>query len=469
MKDLHFSRIFAMTPYKSLTLLLAEMSLCKDFIGCGTGDPYPLSKESLLPEETVAHGTYTLRAGRAVRFFTRFFPYASYALCANADAGEVGLLFRLPTTDARITLTKDAIRFCEGETERALPTPFPFTHLIVTARPGAFDLYFKTEGKTEFFATLSAPTFASSHKESVFRKGGVYLFAEGSCRVHSLSSYMDSGVSLADLRPIRYETGECMVEGGKIFLTASVRMQEGAYQGILSWIPGTCEFALVGALFFDSGDGILANDVAASILYDRKSARYLLWVCSFAHDHILGYADFTADPRFGINVIDISLMPRACEEDDRHSFLGFFGDEDPDLIYDEENDRWLFAVCRLFPNEGYRYLFFASHNPFSGFSYLGEGKTKDETGGSFVTLDGALAFVCGAGFDTPSLYPVYTKDGARHLSFDHPDGGFRGWGTVIPVKAGTRTREYLITFDRHGGSDYRWSYGTLYLFERSAL
>ena len=37
---------------------------------------------------------------------------------------------------------------------------------------------------------------------------------------------------VADLRPIRYETGACMAEGGKIFLTASIRMQEGAYQGM---------------------------------------------------------------------------------------------------------------------------------------------------------------------------------------------------------------------------------------------
>ena len=49
--------------------------------------------------------------------------------------------------------------------------------------------------------------------------------------------------------------------------------------------------------------------------------------------------------------------------------------------------------------------------------------------------------------------------------FNFPDGGFRGWGTVIPVKQGTRTRYYWLTFDRHRGSDYNWSYGNLYCFE----
>ena len=51
------------------------------------------------------------------------------------------------------------------------------------------------------------------------------------------------------------------------------------------------------------------------------------------------------------------------------------------------------------------------------------------------------------------------------LSCDYDDGGFRGWGTVIPVKQGTRTRYYWLTFDRHKGSDYNWSYGNLYCFE----
>ena len=49
--------------------------------------------------------------------------------------------------------------------------------------------------------------------------------------------------------------------------------------------------------------------------------------------------------------------------------------------------------------------------------------------------------------------------------FDYPDGGFRGWGTLMPVKLGSRMRYFWLTFDRHRGSDYNWSYGNLYCFE----
>ncbi len=69
--------------------------------------------------------------------------------------------------------------------------------------------------------------------------------------------------------------------------------------------------------------------------------------------------------------------------------------------------------------------------PFSGYRWIGEGDVGEETDGSF----------------------------------DYPDGGFCGWGTVIPVKLGSRTRLFWMTFDRHNGSDYNWSYGNLYCYE----
>ena len=52
-----------------------------------------------------------------------------------------------------------------------------------------------------------------------------------------------------------------------------------------------------------------------------------------------------------------------------------------------------------------------------------------------------------------------------NAAFDFPDGGFRGWGTIIPVRLGNRTRYFWLTFDRHLASDYKWSYGNLYCFE----
>ena len=56
---------------------------------------------------------------------------------------------------------------------------------------------------------------------------------------------------------------------------------------------------------------------------------------------------------------------------------------------------------------------------------------------------------------------------SRHyaLTFDRDDGGFRGWGSLVFLPMGTRTRVFHLTFDRHKATDYNWSYGNLYCFE----
>ena len=73
--------------------------------------------------------------------------------------------------------------------------------------------------------------------------------------------------------------------------------------------------------------------------------------------------------------------------------------------------------------------------------------------------------ITGNDFRKRSDYRVYSKEGMEPLHFDLPDGGFRGWGTLIPLQRGSRTRCWMITFDRHNGSSYNWSYGNLYIFE----
>ena len=124
------------------------------------------------------------------------------------------------------------------------------------------------------------------------------------------------------------------------------------------------------------------------------------------------------------------------------------------------------AICRLNPETGnYMYVFFESQNPFHGYKYLGKGYDGAETGGSFVKVDDEIFFVCGNDFNAVSDYRIYSKDGMQNANFNYPDGGFRGWGSIIPVNMGSRTRYFWLTFDRHKGSDYNWSYGNIYCFE----
>lgn len=471
LSDMTFHRQWSMSTYKDQKLMLGKMTFTKNFVTIpeGRGDTYPILAKSEGTSEDVLCGRYTAN-GQVSRMFCQFFSFATYELAARRESGKLGFLFHLPSIQATVTLEDDGIvLICGEQCERA-----PLTEdlgdevtLIVSCRPGAFDIYFKIDDTVRFHHTFAVAAFAYSHSYKEFSRGYVALTVDGKSSVGAVEAYIDNGISFADPRPIRYENGEVMVEDGKVYLTASVRMQQRSFQGVFSWIPGTAELKLVGAIFYDAGDGLWYGDVAASILYHRTEKRWLLWVCSFGHDHMLAHASFEGDPRFGINVIDITLAKQHEGDYDYEAWATRVGDEDPDFFYNEQTGKWNMAICRLDKTPGrrnhYRYAFFESDRPFEGYTFVGMGQDGAETGGSFVRVDGEQYFICGN--ENVNDYRIYSKDGMQNAKFDFPDGGFRGWGTLIPIKKGSRTRYFWITFDRHNGSDYNWSYGDIYGFE----
>ena len=464
-----WKRKFSLSTYKNLRIRLGEMSFLKDFVRDTRGDLYPVREKSVDASESVKGNRYAVEEGAVSRLFCQFFPYATYEATFDREKGRVGFSFRVGAGEASLLMEEDRVLFACGNREERFPIPAEIAardSLLVSCRPGAFDVYVRENGKPAFVCTVKEESFRDSNREEIFADGYVYLRAEGRVTVKEVLSYLDSGISLADIRPIRYESGEVISEGGRMFFTASIRLAEGAMQGIFSWIPGTAEIEMTGALYFDCGDGRWRNYLASVILYHREWKKWLLWTSSFENGHVLAYGMMEGDPRFGVNVADVTLMERAKEGDTFSDFVGFPGDEDPDLLYDEKNNRWLLAICRINPKiKSYVYMFFESDNPFKNFKYIGCGREGAETGGSFVNMNGELFFVCGNDFKKTSEYRIYSKSGMKIANFNYPDGGFRGWGSVFSIQTGSRTGYVWLTFDRHQGSDYKWSYGNLYCFE----
>lgn len=469
--DMTFHRQFSMSTYKNQKLMLGKMTFCKDFLTAPAGrtDLYPVLNMTDGTSEHIVRDRYMV-SGCVSRMFCQFFPYATYEMTARLTSGSVGFSFHLSDAEATVMMSKDGIALVCGEQNEcaALPEGLDDTvTMIVSCRPGFFDIFFKQDGATFFHHTFACSAFDTAHDYKRFSLGYAAVCVDGLCEVREVLAYLDNGISIADIRPIRYENGEAMVENGKVYLTVSIRMQVKMFQGVLAWLPGTAELELVGAIFYDAGDGLWCGDVAASILYHRAEKRWLLWVCSFNHGHILAHASFEGDPRFGINVIDVTLAKRHEGEYDYEAWETREHDEDPDFFYDEQRGKWMMAICRIDQTPGrrkaYRYAFFESDHPFDGYTFIGNGVDGSETGGSFVRIDGEQYFVCGN--ENVNDYRIYSRDGMQNAKFDFPDGGFRGWGTLIPVKKGSRTRYFWITFDRHNGSDYNWSYGNLHGFE----
>lgn len=470
-----FLRQFSMTMRKEKGFLLAKMSFEKDFISTKRGDLYPTLEQNGEFLERVQGGKYDFCAKSAdastVRLVCRYFPYATYELKTSVLNGACGFVFRTPCAKAQILFAKDENGvLCVTDGTSSVCSGLPFVAdmpLLVTVRGQFFDVYADVDGYKKHIATFQNDEFSTVMQQAQHTRALVGLCVQGTITVSGAQAYMDTGISQADIRPVRYENGDVMMENGKIYLTTSVRMEQGGYQGVFSWTPGTAQFDLTGALFFDVGDGLWGNDVASSILYHRHSKKWLLWVCSFTHGHVLAHAEFDGDPRFGLNVLDVQLMPRKDGAKDT-DFFAKEGDEDPDFVFDETRGVWRMALCRLSSEtKEYRYFYFESERPFDGYRYVSSGKIGAETGGSIVRDGGRYLFICGNSFSLRANYRAYVLPDMENfccLSCDYDDGGFRGWGTVIPVCQGTRKKYYWLTFDRHGGSDYNWSYGNVYCF-----
>lgn len=527
--EMVFRRKFAVNLYKNLRFPLGEMSLYNQWLSSDRGDPYPLLKRAGEPKETVTpDASYRVEnTGDGVAIIRRYlgqhFPYANYEMTVLENGGFVGFGFKC-RADGRSVYTAETAPavdifamdqggnggklFCRisvgGEQVKVLETDvFPQftvgTTFSVACRGEEFDVYADNGGTPEVVYTFAVPEFSDIRRQVNFNACDVSVLVAASERgsaseVTNVNWYLDCGVCQADMRSIRYTDGTPMMENGRLFFTMSVRLVKGGYQAVISWNPSGCDFRLEGAIFYDAGDGILCADVAASVLYDKKKEQYLVWFCSFSHDHILAHGVCDSDIRYGITVLDVELMPvekfvardgvdgtnpggvkqrgKAVLTDDR-AFLGKTGDEDPDFYFDEKKNCWYMTVCRHSNATGkYEYFRFKSDDPFEGYRFVDKTGNEQETGGSTVLIGDKRYFFCGAYFNRRAVYNTYEigEDEKFHflgnIKTDYDDGGFRGWGTVLPVKCGSRTKYMWMTFDRFLGSAvHNWSYGNIYVYE----
>ncbi len=522
-EEMTFRRRFSINPYKTLRLPLGEMSCYKDWIGDRRGAPYPVvfSNENgsalteSLPDARYRVENRTDKPLCKARLLGQHFPYATYdfeldeADLRGVESG-VGLCVS-PESLPRllITLREDpeglAVRCSmEGDGEERLLKSgkafAPGTRLIVTCRGRSFDIYLAQGRKPEYLGTFQLPAYGKIISYDVFTRTTAALYvslAPGERVQCAASFYLEGGISHADMKCMRYENGQPCMENGRLFMTLSSRLQAAGFQSVVSWNPSTDDLRMEGAIFFDAGDGMWCSDVATSAVFDRKTGQWYVWACSFSHGHVLCRGRSLADLRHGVNVLDVELMPfeqsvkgtadslgaedvdgaidRAVVSDDR-LFYAKFGDEDPDLTYDEARGKWLLGICRLVDcgekRPKYRYFLYESDNPFDGFTHVDHVIEGDNTGGSFVRAAGRMYLLCGSDFDKRAqyhLHPIEDLSKYTCLKFDYDDGGFRGWGTLIPVPCGSRVKYVMMTFDRHNGSDYNWSYGNIYVFEADRM
>ena len=481
--DMTFIRKFSMNFCKNLNIPLSKMTFTSDFISTVRGDPYPLVSSDSGITEHVSAACYSVSGGKAERLMGEFFPFATYRMKLSSVNGCAGFAFVGPDARAEILVESDGWETFVSVNHSGEKKKIPLQRemcdgfaLVVTSRPAYFDIYAQYDECIEFVASVNVTSFDKSNDVHFYQKTKVHTFVCGSAAILGAESYIDCGIGQADIRPFRYENGDLIMENGRVFIALTSRLAAGEYQSVISWLPGTADFRMEGAIFYSNpGDDSIYGEVGASYVFNRMDGRWHVWIRNASAGHVLAYASFDFDIRFGVNILDVNPLPLMTAENlDDEALLGKKGDEDPDFTYDSEHKKWLFSLCRIDEEtRKYRYYFFESDSPDGDYKCIGRGNPGEETGGSILRLDGKIFFVCGNSFSAISDYRVYewgNFGSITNLKCDYPDGGFRGWGTVMPIRYGSRIRYFWLTFDRKlMNSKYNWSYGNLYCFEAEGI
>lgn len=477
-KNVTFSRLLSVNLRKKLSIRLAEMSFENDFTETTRGNLYPAVTVADKTKEKINNGIYSVSGGPLRRLFCGHFPFAEYRIDIIGLSGKAGISFLNTETNAvtdlyiesctdgyKVFFSENGIVFSAG-----IEIPYGARSVSFGTRGAAADIYYTVNGHYNLAGSIGIPSLEDACSCPFPFKALLYCEAE-KFETDGIEAYIDNGAALADMKPVRFTDGTLMLTGGKIYFTMSSRLGSGGYQSVISWLPGTCEFRLEGAVFFDvNGKGKISGDIASSVLYDREKGEYLVWMCAFSSGHILGFGKTDGDILHGISVIDITLMEKK-EGSGETDFYALEGDEDPDFYYDCNRKKWYLSVCRIRKfgeRKTYSYVKFESDSPFTGYVFYRATDNTGETGGLTAEIDEKKYFMCGAEMSETSKYRIYDADTLELIceaAYDFPDGGFRGWGTLVPVKCGNRRKVFQITFDRVLGSDFNWSYGNVYVFE----
>lgn len=422
-------------------------------------------------------------------------PYATYEIdvesidCATASPTEIGIelacfglrdkvqaIVKVSEQEQEIFLRiyKDAK--IEREVRYAEDIPRNAFKLRVQLYGHTLGIFTEQNGETKYVGhVLSKDNFGdiidfrklSTAQRSTFN---VISNLKGKTVVNGATSYLSMGIGQADIRLVSNEDLSPYMDDNRLWFTFSCRGIDTSQglQGVLSLDPSVFDVKFEGVIVHDHGDGLLRNDYASHLFYDRTAKKWKAYTCDFGGsagiDGRTGTGLVTAesdkDPRRGFSVMKAKRIEQNMIEG--HN-------EDPCIFFDKTINKWR-LLTSAFVNNDITSRTYESDTWDGQFTPVAPPITMNSTGTSIQRIGKThYALMGGHGNLRIHSFPDLKELGELKLDLQPhwPKPAGRVWASIVPLPKGYPYRYVLLTMDRPnfpGIKVHNWSYGALYFY-----
>lgn len=292
----------------------------------------------------------------------------------------------------------------------------------------------------------------------------------GETHINGARSFLSPGIGQADIRLVSYEDLSPYFYEDRIWFTFSCRGLDTpqSVQGVFSLNPSVFDLKFEGMIVFDHGDGLLRNDYASHLFYDRVANEWRAYASDFGGtagvDHRTDPGILTAkssrSPLKGFSVMKARKV--STEALEGHN-------EDPCVLFDSREGKWR-LLTSVFVNNNIISRTFESDKWDGKYTPVSAPLNQNSTGTSIQKVgERYYAFMGGHGNLRVHSYPELTFLGELklHLQPHWPKPAGRIWASLVPLPEGYPYNYVLLTMDRPNFPGVRgpnWSYGALYFY-----
>lgn len=422
-------------------------------------------------------------------WFGGFNPFATYTISLGEleGSGQLGFRFtdtqkerefRVSVTYTNNTLTDAKLFIADGQkvvadTSIYLPPNKPLLKgkLVLQMLGSGLTFFLQDQGLPQVIAQSDFSQLMDLRAKEQLNRLGSYLYvnpSQGSVRIKKVSATLSTGVGLADIRAMTYENGDPLLDQGRLWYTMSIRGRAlpQHLQGVFSMDPTVFDLRLEGIIVFDRNDGLLRNEIASHIFYDRNQGLWRGLTTGFSayadpkeHKQLLA-VESKKDPRFGFSVM-------------RAQPFGMVGDiEDPHILYDAEAQKWRMLTCEN--QGGYKAIVLESDQWNQGYTRIAGPVAHNSTGTSIQKIGGKRYCFSGSSEGKIFIYSYPDLKEVGTLKMDLPPwneaSGTRVWPNVVELPEDYPFTYVALMMDRDnypGLQGPNWSYGAVYLYHGS--